>query len=304
MAAKRGTDYELLVRSLFQDILDEDTVKTILVEHDVVLHGASTDHQVDVYWKFEMGGIVYETVVQAKDWSRSVDQGELLKFAEVLDDLPGQPRGVFVTKTGYHKGARDVASGRGIVLYELYEQQPPPSLQIVVGGWVNVRIALASGGGEETRTFVAEYVIFTPRIVHLSYEVEPQWLEDVKLRLGSAAVDAIVTTPALLTDMFLYDADGRLTGSVQDISAEWSKQMRDSGELDGSKRRRFDRPTFLSLPAAPAERFQLRGISARVRIEQSEPITREMTRPDIAKYILKNVVDGNVRSFVRPRPPD
>lgn len=59
-------------------------------------------YQLDVCWEFERGGIKYATVVQAKDWTtRAVDQGELFKFKTVLDDLPGQPRGVFVTRTRY-----------------------------------------------------------------------------------------------------------------------------------------------------------------------------------------------------------
>lgn len=36
-----------------------------------------------------------------------------------MQDIPGQPRGIFITKTGYQKGAREIAEKLNIVLYEL-----------------------------------------------------------------------------------------------------------------------------------------------------------------------------------------
>ena len=70
------------------------------------MKGKSTSHQIDVYWEFELNGIIYKTVVQAKDWNKPVNKGELLKFREVLNDLPGQPKGIFVTRSGYQKEQR------------------------------------------------------------------------------------------------------------------------------------------------------------------------------------------------------
>jgi hypothetical protein len=86
--------YESLAQAIFQAILDQDSVSNARVHRNVTLQGKTTTHQIDVYWKFEKGGLPYETVVQAKDWSKAVDQGHLLLLKSVLDDLPGQPRGV------------------------------------------------------------------------------------------------------------------------------------------------------------------------------------------------------------------
>ncbi len=89
-----GIPYELITQQIFQEILAQDSVVTIEVMHNITLQGKTLSHQIDVFWEFEMGGIRYTTVVQAKDWSTAIDQGELLKFRAVLDDLPGQPRGI------------------------------------------------------------------------------------------------------------------------------------------------------------------------------------------------------------------
>jgi hypothetical protein len=97
---RSGRRYELLVREIFHVLLNQNEVQNIDVKHNVTLQGKSATHQIDVYWEFEKGGITYRTVVQAKDWA-TVVQGELIKFKGVLDDLPQQPRGVFVTRSGY-----------------------------------------------------------------------------------------------------------------------------------------------------------------------------------------------------------
>jgi len=67
------------------------------------------------------GGITYLTLIQAKDWAKAVDQGEVLKFKAILDDIPGQPRGLSVARSGFQTGAEEVARGNGIKLYELRE---------------------------------------------------------------------------------------------------------------------------------------------------------------------------------------
>lgn len=89
--------YESVVQGIFQLLVDQDSVHNVRVEHNVTLQGKSAPHQVDVYWKFEMGGVPHETIFQAKHWSKAVDKGELLKFKAVIDDFPGST-GVFVTK--------------------------------------------------------------------------------------------------------------------------------------------------------------------------------------------------------------
>jgi hypothetical protein len=60
MAKKKkntGAAYEKLVQGIFQAI----------VEQNKTLQGKISTHQIDVYWKFQTGGIEYEVIVQAKD---------------------------------------------------------------------------------------------------------------------------------------------------------------------------------------------------------------------------------------------
>lgn len=89
MPKNTGQPYEKLTQQIFAEILNRDEVTSIEVRHDVTLAGKTNEHQIDVYWEFERGGIRYATVVQAKDWAtRAVDQGETFKFKTVLEDPP------------------------------------------------------------------------------------------------------------------------------------------------------------------------------------------------------------------------
>jgi hypothetical protein len=100
MSAKAGTAYENLTQVIFQLILGQKDFPNIKVEHNVTLEGKTAHHQIDVYWKFQFGGVSHEVIVQAKDWAKPVEQLHLLAFKEILDDLPGQPRGIFVAAGG------------------------------------------------------------------------------------------------------------------------------------------------------------------------------------------------------------
>lgn len=63
MSKNTGHPYEKLTQQIFLDILNRDDVTNIEVKHDVTITRITTNHQIDVYWEFERGGIKYTTVV-------------------------------------------------------------------------------------------------------------------------------------------------------------------------------------------------------------------------------------------------
>lgn len=119
MNKNTGIEYEKLTQKVFEQIVNQNTVKTINVQHDIVLPGKTTNHQIDVYWEFDLNGIKYRTIIQAKDWNSKVPQVEMLAFKAILDDLPTGTKGIYVTKNGYQSGAVDVAKAQGISIYTL-----------------------------------------------------------------------------------------------------------------------------------------------------------------------------------------
>lgn len=116
-------DYELLVASVQRGISKLEGLENSRVEHNVKLPGlAGTEHQIDVFWQFEKGGIEFKMAVQAKDHNRKVDLPTLMTFKGVLDELKGRPKGLMFTRKGYAKGNIDrIADAYGISLFTLDE---------------------------------------------------------------------------------------------------------------------------------------------------------------------------------------
>jgi hypothetical protein len=73
-SVSKAVEYEQVTRAIFQALVDQDEARNIDVQHNVTLPGKFLNHQVDVYWKFESGGIEYSTVVECKDWNRPLEQ--------------------------------------------------------------------------------------------------------------------------------------------------------------------------------------------------------------------------------------
>jgi hypothetical protein len=81
--------------------------------------GTPFQHQIDLVWDFEIDGKKYRTVFQAKDWDQKLDRPILMAFCGVLTDLPGEPDGVIITRTGFNKPVLEYAKARGIGIYLL-----------------------------------------------------------------------------------------------------------------------------------------------------------------------------------------
>ena len=116
-----GKPYEQLTEQVFTRLLAHGGHVCANVRRDIILQGKSTKHQIDVYFDFMAGPALYQTLVQCKDWGAPVKQEQVLAFHDVLNDIPGQPRGIMVARSGFQEGAHNVARHHGIELYELRE---------------------------------------------------------------------------------------------------------------------------------------------------------------------------------------
>ena len=124
-----GKIYEEIVQEVYQAILNyensEKGYKKIEVQHNIELVGKTGNmHQIDVFWSFELGGIEYKTIVEVKDWKGLVKKEQIHSFKSLLDDIPGFPKGCFVSKSGFQKGAIVAAQHHGIELVTINEETP------------------------------------------------------------------------------------------------------------------------------------------------------------------------------------
>ena len=101
---KPGTEYEQFVKAVYEAFLAQDGL-TINVETHKILKGKSgANHEIDVYWQFEIAGKIYKTAVECKHYNSTVEKGHVQEFWAKLDDI-GDISGIMATKKGYQKGA-------------------------------------------------------------------------------------------------------------------------------------------------------------------------------------------------------
>jgi hypothetical protein len=271
MSKRTGRSYEKLTQQILAEALNSNDVRSIEVKHDVTLTGRTTDHQIDVYWEFERGGIKYITLVQAKDWATRVEQGELLKFKAVLDDLPSQPRGVFVTRTGYQKGALAFAAAHGILVYVL----PEP----IGTDFPQIDVSLS---------------IYSPYAADIRLVHDEQWRIEDAIRLRLPEVPSI-TMAAKDSEIALYTESGSQLGTMKDvIEAFFPKGMQ---ELPPTKIvRQFEQPTFIRTGLDSFPNLKINAIEAIVSVNKIEA-KWAFDIKELVGFILEDVVTRIVQTF-------
>lgn len=272
-----GIPYELLVQEVFQEILDQKSARTIMVERDVKVKGKTTTHQIDVLWRFSVGGIEYTTVVQAKDWNSKINQAAVLAFRSVLDDIPGQPRGLMVTRLGFQAGALRVARANGIQLYVLRVARPHFVLTDV--GYMMMRL--------DPLRRLLNTVIFEPTIRRLEFRGS-----------GPGESRSIKARPR---DMHLADESGASLGTVRDVVASVVNEMREARRLQESVHRSFAPGTYLTL-RKHEPRYLVNGVDLDIEIQErpQEPIPFVS---GVVQFILENLQTGETHTHMHSGKP-
>ncbi|EHQ06282.1 restriction endonuclease [Leptonema illini] len=278
---KPGTEYEILTKDIFKEILSQDSVENLRVEHDIIIPGKTTSHQIDVFWEFKIAGVTYQTIVQAKHWNSRVDQGELLKFKSVLDDIPGQPRGIFVTQKGYQSGSVDYANAHGILLYELREPSRHEigtrvkSVEIQINGFFPMTKVI--GVLTDSHWFKKEIE---------QRNISPEELD--KIQIDGDTDEISLLDSNLNTYSNLYDLinSGLETGFY---------------ELPPTEKEVFvDRDTFIKTNSDRLPFLKIRGTRAEYSVSRSSEV-HKFERDDFPEYVLKNLHDDTSHLFSKQR---
>lgn len=308
MAKKKkntGVAYEQLVQGIFQAIHNEGGVTTITVERNKMLKGKISTHQIDVYWKFQTGGIEHEVVVQAKDWQSTVKQGDLFHFKCVLDDLPNQPRGIFVTRTGYQQGAKEFAAAHGIILYELDEPPPKPNITMTVGGWGTVAAEIRSfkvpahepgGGTVEQLAMGMRWTIFEPRTSNFVVHVDRAWFAS---NPDTAQVDksSLSLRPLPNREVIFYDQDHSPIGNLEALLQQKIGLMKSEKLNQKHIDHTFETPTFLG-PEVTGDLFlEVTKVTYDLKIVVT---TRppHFDLPGFVKLVLREISSQRERHFI------
>jgi hypothetical protein len=250
-----------------------------------------TKHQIDVSWEFTLGGIIYRTIVQAKDWAKPVDKGELLKFDSVLHDLPGQPRGIMVTTQGYQQGALEVARSCGIMIYELKEEAPTHTVLNYTGFAMYVTKGYRTTDSGRPVGLVNEITIVNPEFSNLRFELGSAWVRE-------GDTPPLTSEPqAQPHELELYDAEQRLLRTLREVYQDIAKEVYRRGETSAREGYSFDSPTFLKLPST-SSLVKITSVSVDVTLK-IERLERLLKSPNVAIFILRNLDDGTACEFAK-----
>ncbi len=138
-ATLAGEVYEKFVLQVYQQLLQQDSVKTVDARHNILLKGRSgRSYQTDVYWEFDLAGVRYRTCVECKEVTRRISGETVGAFADKLNDIGGMT-GIFVTTAGYQRAAKLRAKDAKIRLLVLH-----PILK-EIHATLNVKTPIISG---------------------------------------------------------------------------------------------------------------------------------------------------------------
>ena len=116
---KKGTEYELFVKEIYERLNAVDGLSDVKIQHDIKLIGAAgVEHQIDLYWTFSRGSVNYSVAIECKDYNSKVSKDRIQSFHDVLHDIGGL-HGIFVSKKGFQRGAKEYAQKYGVQLMEI-----------------------------------------------------------------------------------------------------------------------------------------------------------------------------------------
>lgn len=116
-----GVAYEDLIESVVAAIGATRVVTTLELRTRHQIAGRTMVHEVDVWWRFQVGDRERCVWVSCKDWNGPVGNGAMWEFAGKLDDIDPRPHGVFVVRNRLQSGALKVAAAHGITTWEVRE---------------------------------------------------------------------------------------------------------------------------------------------------------------------------------------
>ncbi|MCJ7444856.1 MAG: restriction endonuclease [Methanotrichaceae archaeon] len=269
-----------LVQQIYDQISSEGGKNTTKVdlECNYDIQGKDAKHRVDIYWRFRIGEKTYSVIVKVKDYESTIDLEKLFQFKNVLNDLPGQPWGLFVTCAGYQEEALEYAKRNRILLYELRKPSD-------------------TDRAERITAFNITMHIYTPHFTNIKFEQDVEWNVHELARLEIPLTEASKIKVEGSDNLKFYDEnDKEFTTALRFFNSLVPKEL---DELPPTKIiRKFDKPTFVETTSALVPRMKIKSVE--FTISKTLTIERfQLNGEDFVGHILKNVSEINVKTFSR-----
>ena len=199
-------EYEKFTQEIYQELVNADAPKATNVQHNVKLKGKSgQEHQIDVYWEYEIAGVKQKVAIECKNYNKAVPIGKVRDFYGVLADL-NNVTGILVTKVGYQEGAKRYATEHGIMLKEL---RVPNQGEAIIGEIEHIfnissrrRLFLVNENYAETDKF--SVTRYKQRMDSTGFNNTSKWIDSTHI-------------PIQLVDEIITDSNGKNIASLDEI---------------------------------------------------------------------------------------
>jgi hypothetical protein len=281
---EKGSDFERDLQKVYESMLKQDLVDADVERRIKLRDGEGRLHEIDLCWTFRRAGVRHQVVVQAKDWASKIKLGELIKFHGILGLLPGQPVGLFITRTGYQKGAFEYASDHGIGLLTFRkpsDYQPEKKPEGVVFATITV----------EQIEYVNQSTLYFDLDVIYKETLRPLTKEE-----SERAQALLKNNIALENDLNFYDEEGRLEANFQDVLYTLYPELARNPRVEdlAGRTHKFATPTFVLTGETTIPRLKVNAITIKRVGEKS---TYRLAADSIVKGILENLITGEVQVF-------
>ncbi|MGC6225684.1 restriction endonuclease [Proteus mirabilis] len=121
-----GKEYEELVRNIQYSLIVAENIPSLsninIEKNKKIKDRSGIEREFDIYWEFEIGGNLYRSVIECKDYSTPISIEKIDAFIGKSSDIPGLKL-IYATRTGYQSGAKIKAEQHNIQLLIIREQQ-------------------------------------------------------------------------------------------------------------------------------------------------------------------------------------
>lgn len=264
-----NTEYELLTKEIFEALLNEDGV-TIDVQHNVEIQGKAFKHQIDVYWEYQIAGIVNKVVIECKNYNVNVSIAKIRDFYGVLSDI-GNTNGIMVSKKGFQSGAIKFAEYYGINLRELREPEEKD--------W-------------EGRLKKIQFnpIIVAPHIKSRKFNIDEEWVKENIDLPGNNNFSYKIS--GMTNEIWVTDENGNKLKNLHQLDSGLPQNWK--AKIDNKYKYEFENGYLM------VEKFgkiKLKSIEYLYDVEvgESKPVIIDGTKS--AKAILKDAQTGEIKFF-------
>ena len=250
---------DAFIEDFYRNLLQQEEVKNVEVKKDCIIEGRKDTHELDVYWQFSDGEIVYTIIVNFKCLNRQLTLEDVTDFSKVISDFPGQTVGIIFTEPVYFQEFISMASSAHIMVYEVTPQMPD---------------------------------VYEPIIENFQLEVDKEWVTEEKKKAG---IDEEITVEVSdFGAMFLYDEKSNCIDNLKSIVDYYLRQKYNRSTEKEKVVHVFETPIFLPTGHELIPFVKITDVSFEFSFRLMNEVTKEERMLE-QEYVLGDILDNLFR---------